>query len=99
MTARLAGAGAWRGTMTVGHRSMEPAAPRTLGLIFTRRGWERARHERRVEQRRILQAMPPSFSCTCVQCYCGGMDMIVVVNATFCRTCGRPREILRFTRK
>jgi hypothetical protein len=68
-------------------------------VILTKRGWGRARHERRVEQRRVLQSMPPSFSCSCIQDYCGGMEVVAACGVVFCRTCGRPREIVRLGRK
>lgn len=71
----------------------------SISIILTRRGWERARHERRVEQRRFLQTLASSFSCWCIQCYCGGMELVIAAGVTFCRQCGKPREILRTDRR
>jgi hypothetical protein len=61
-------------------------------MILTRRGWNRGNHAQHIRQRKAVGELRVAFSCVCVQCTCGGLEMVSVKGLPICRKCGRPHQ-------
>ena len=61
-------------------------------MILTRAGWYRSTFEQRRRQRERTAQLPTIFRCTCAQCYCGCIEIVVFRGVPLCKHCGRPRR-------